>query len=157
MRGAETTHSSKFCFLSRVLTQHWLAHALQHEDLGRIVDPLLLLLLHPITARVSIHYLYALLGTKMSTKPAATQGTETPANNVKNIKKENGVTAAGRQNNKIVIRKPEHSSGNSRGSDGSKSASPSRPNKAEHSTDTDGDGAEADDENEENEPKKDGV
>lgn len=73
---------------------------------------------------------------------------ETLANNVKNIKKENGVTAAGRQNNKIV---------NSRGSDGSKSASPSKPSEAEHSTDTDGDGAEADDENEENEPKKDGV
>ena len=93
----------------------------------------------------------------MSTKRAATQGTETLANNVKNIKKENGVTAAGRQNNEIVIRKPEHSSGNSRGSDGSKSASPSKPSEAEHSTDTDGDGAEADDENEENEPKKDGV
>ena len=93
----------------------------------------------------------------MSTKRAATQGTETLANNLKNIKKENGVTAAGRQNNKIVIRKPEHSSGNSRGSDGSKSASPSKPSEAEHSTDTDGDGAEADDENEENEPKKDGV
>ena len=93
----------------------------------------------------------------MSTKRAATQGTETLANNVKNIKKENGVTAAGRQNNKIVIQKPEHSSENSRGSDGSKSASPSRPSEAEQSTDTDGDGAEADDENEENEPKKDGV
>lgn len=93
----------------------------------------------------------------MSTKRAATQGTEMLGNNVKNIKKENGVTAAGRQNNKIVIRKPKHSSENSRGSDGSKSASPSRPREAEHSTDTDGDGAEADDENEENEPKKDGV
>ena len=40
----------------RVLTQHWIAHALQHGDLGRIIDPLLLLLLHPATARVSVHY-----------------------------------------------------------------------------------------------------
>ena len=45
-----------FFSITRVLTQHWIAHALQQGDLGRIIDPLLLLLLHPATARVSIHY-----------------------------------------------------------------------------------------------------
>lgn len=137
----------------RVLTQHWLAHALQHGDLGRIIDPLLLLLLHPVTARVSIHYLYALVDTKIFTKLSTAQGTDKMSNDVKvySSAKENGNSMAGRQRNKAVKRKTEYSSRDTRESDGSKTASPSGPSEVEHSTDTDG--AEADDENEENEPK----
>ena len=38
------------------MAQYWISHALQHGDLGRVLDPLLLLLLHPATTRVAIHY-----------------------------------------------------------------------------------------------------
>lgn len=146
------THSmTPFC--SRVLTQHWLAHALQHGDLGRIIDPLLLLLLHPITARVSIHYLYSLLDSKIATKVSEAEKKTT--NDVKVYPtKEIGTATAAKQPNERNKRKPSVTSAKTRESDDSKTASPSGPSEAEHSTDTDGDGAEADDENEENEPKK---
>ena len=142
--------------LSRVLTQHWLAHALQHGDLGRIIDPLLLLLLHPITARVSIHYLYQLFDSKMAIKLSNSKGNEKKTSN--NIKvysaKENGNVTSSKLHNERVKRKPELTSANTRESDESKTTSPSGPSEAEHSTDTDGDGADADDENEENDPRK---
>ena len=140
--------------LPRVLTQHWLAHALQHGDLGRIIDPLLLLLLHPITARVSIHHLYALFDTKISSKMASAQEAERKSSNDSKVNstKENGTAAAVKQFNKAVKRRTEYPPANGRDSDDSKTTTPSGPSEAEHSTDTDG--AEADDENEENEPKK---
>lgn len=114
------------------------------------------MLLHPITARVSIHYLYALFDCKISTKLSSAQGDEKKLpNDVKaSFTKENGTATAVKQYNKAVKRKTEYSSANARESDESKTTSPSGPSEAEHSTDTDGDGGEADDENEENEPKK---
>lgn len=143
-------------FCSRVLTQHWLAHALQHGDLGRIIDPLLLLLLHPITARVSIHYLYSLLDSKIATKVSNLQEAEKKTTNDVKVypTKEIGTATAAKQPNERNKRKPSVTSAKPRESDDSKTASSSGPSEAEHSTDTDGDGAEADDENEENEPEK---
>lgn len=38
--------------LSSSLTQTWLLHAVQRGDLMRILEPLLLILLHPDTARL---------------------------------------------------------------------------------------------------------
>ena len=110
------------------------------------------MLLHPITARVSIHYLYALFDSKLSPKLSSGQGAETKSSNdIKNsAQRENGAGTTVKQHNKAVKRW----SANARESDDSKTTSPSGPSEAEHSTDTDGDGAEADDENEENEPKK---
>ena len=148
-----------FFSLPSVLTQHWLAHALQHGDLGRIIDPLLLLLLHPVTARVSIHYLYSVFDFKITRKFSNAQGSERKTSNDVKVhpKTEIGTTTSGKQKNEMVKRKPGFTSANTRESDDSKTTSPSGPSEAEHSTDTDGDGAEADDENEENEPKKGAV
>ena len=43
-----------YCFLLfRSLTKMWVSHSLEQGDIGRILEPLLLLLLHPSTARVS--------------------------------------------------------------------------------------------------------
>lgn len=134
----------------RVITQHWLAHALQHGDLGRILDPILLLLLHPITARVSIHYLYTLLDSKVSTTPEADEksvnGAQIP------VLKEIGSVATVKYN-KALKRKADYFSVNLRASSDSRRAtSPTLISETEQSTDTDG--AEADDENEENDPRK---
>ena len=77
------------------------------------------------------------------------------SNDVKVYQKtEIGTATLAKQKNEKIKRKPVFTLGNTRESDDSKTASPSGPSEAEHSTDTDGDGAEADDENEENEPKK---
>lgn len=137
----------------RVITQHWLAHALQHGDLGRIIDPLLLLLLHPITARVSIHYLYTLFNSKMSHFAGAEKKS---LDDVKiSTLRGNGSVVALKQYNNALKGKADYFSVNARESDGSgKTTSPTRLSEAEHSTDTDG--AEADDENEENDPSKGG-
>ena len=142
--------------LPSVLTQHWLAHALQHGDLGRIIDPLLLLLLHPVTARVSIHYLYSLFDSKIVRKMSNAQASERKTSNDVKVhpKTEIGIATSDKQKNEKIKRKPGFTSENTRESDDSKTASPSGPSETEHSTDTDGDGAEADDENEESEPKK---
>lgn len=40
----------------RSLTKMWVSHSLEQGDIGRILEPLLLLLLHPSTARVSHFY-----------------------------------------------------------------------------------------------------
>ena len=155
-RRTKDAFNSEVGSFSRVLTQHWLAHALQHGDLGRIIDPLLLLLLHPITARVSIHYLSQLFDSKMANKLSDTDGNETKTfNNVKghSIKEIGNKTSPKPQNNREK-QKPKLTSANTRELDESKTTSPSGPSEAEHSTDTDGDGADADDENEENDPTK---
>jgi len=135
----------------RVITQHWLGHALQHGDLGRILDPILLLLLHPITARVSIHYLYTLLDSKVSTTPGPDEkslnGAQIP------FLKEIGSVATVKQYSKVLRRKADYFSINLRASgDSRQAASPTLISETEQSTDTDG--AEADDENEENDPRK---
>lgn len=87
------------------------------------------------------------------------QGSERKTSNDVKVhpKTEIGTATSGKQKNEMVKRKLGFTSGNTRVSDDSKTASPSGPSEAEHSTDTDGDGAEADDENEENEPKKGAV
>ncbi len=35
----------------RALTQTWLTHAIQRGDIARVLEPILLMLLHPDTAR----------------------------------------------------------------------------------------------------------
>ena len=45
-----------FLFPTRSLTKMWVSHSLEQGDIGRILEPLLLLLLHPSTARVSHYY-----------------------------------------------------------------------------------------------------
>ncbi|KAK3711633.1 hypothetical protein QZH41_014061 [Actinostola sp. cb2023] len=57
----------------RVLTKQWLAHALQHDDLGRLLDPLLVLLLHPATARLSVHHACAIEQKSKSADQSITQ------------------------------------------------------------------------------------
>lgn len=136
---------------SRVITQHWLAHALQHGDLGRILDPILLLLLHPITARVSIHYLYTLLDSKVSTTPEP-DGKSLNSAQIP-VLKEIGSVATVKPYNKALKRKADYFLINLRASgDSRRATSPTLISETEQSTDTDG--AEADDENEENDPRK---
>lgn len=135
----------------RVITQHWLAHALQHGDLGRILDPILLLLLHPITARVSIHYLYTLLDSKVSTTPEP-DGKSLNSAQIP-VLKEIGSVATVKPYNKALKRKADYFLINLRASgDSRRATSPTLISETEQSTDTDG--AEADDENEENDPRK---
>ena len=42
--------------IRRSLTKMWVSHSLEQGDIGRILEPLLLLLLHPSTARISRFY-----------------------------------------------------------------------------------------------------
>ena len=42
--------------ICRSLTKMWVSHSLEQGDIGRILEPLLLLLLHPSTARISRFY-----------------------------------------------------------------------------------------------------
>ncbi|XP_071800517.1 protein DOP1A-like isoform X4 [Asterias amurensis] len=46
----------------RSVTQTWLVHAIDRGDIARLLEPILLVLLHPATARVSVQFLH--------TKPA---------------------------------------------------------------------------------------
>ena len=41
----------------RSVTQTWLVHAINRGDIARILEPILLVLLHPATARVSVQFL----------------------------------------------------------------------------------------------------
>ena len=60
MKSVDTSNSEltwrNTVFVFRIVAQYWISHALQHGDLGRVLDPLLLLLLHPATTREAIHY-----------------------------------------------------------------------------------------------------
>ena len=46
----------------RSVTRTWLVHAIDRGDIARLLEPILLVLLHPATARVSVQFLH--------TKPA---------------------------------------------------------------------------------------
>lgn len=43
--------------MARCVTQTWLMHAIDRGDIARLLEPILLVLLHPTTARVSVQYL----------------------------------------------------------------------------------------------------
>ena len=42
----------------RSVTQTWLVHAIDRGDIARLLEPILLVLLHPATARVSVQFLH---------------------------------------------------------------------------------------------------
>ncbi|XP_022089796.1 protein dopey-1-like isoform X2 [Acanthaster planci] len=52
----------------RSVTQTWLVHAIDRGDIARLLEPILLVLLHPATARVSVQFLH--------TKPEQKSGGE---------------------------------------------------------------------------------
>ncbi|XP_048577556.1 protein dopey-1 isoform X2 [Nematostella vectensis] len=86
----------------RVVTKQWLTHALQQGDLGRLVDPLLLLLLHPATARVSVHHACA-TDSKKIRQGNASEDDPTPEDDRRNSSETQDSTSKNRRESDSAI------------------------------------------------------
>lgn len=57
MAGSFKFSCGIFVFISdRKCVQEWLKHAIHYGDIGRLLEPLLLIMLNPSSRRISVHY-----------------------------------------------------------------------------------------------------
>ncbi len=76
----------------RSITQTWLVHAINRGDIARILEPILLVLLHPATARVSVQFLQTRTQQEREKKEAAqvAEDQESAENRIYSISSING-------------------------------------------------------------------